>query len=126
MACEREQHLVELAEKLADHYRDQIEKADHHLQDLLEAIPGACQHVGIPKPSQWSPSSDGETYFLRRPIRFGPRRELDEACFDAVQAYYQFRMFDMYRHMMHWIKADEMLGRFKKSLEDCEHANKGV
>jgi hypothetical protein len=126
MVCEREQLLVELAKKLVDHYRDQIENANQHLQDLLEAIPGNCQHVGIPKPSQWFPSGDGVTYFLRRPIRTGPRRELDEACFDAIQAYYHFQIFDDFRLSMYSRRADQMLDRFKKSLEDCEHANKGV
>ncbi|WP_282170402.1 hypothetical protein [Ruegeria atlantica] len=124
MSCELEKHLVELADKLVEHYHDQMEKGDEHLQDLLEDIPGACEHVGIPKLNHLFPSSSDGGYLLEDPLRRGSRRELNGECFDAIQAYRWFRMVDVYKRTSLWIKANRMRDRFRDRLQECEHENK--
>lgn len=126
MECDHERHLVELADKLVDHQHLRMLEAQEHMQELLEAIPGACQHVGIPRPGRLFPWVEDQTFFLRRPIRRGPKRELDNECRDAIQDFYEFRLIDMYRHTTLWLKAMDMRDRFRDRLEQCEHANKGA
>lgn len=126
MSCEHERHLVELAERLVEHYHDRMEQADSHLQELLEDIPDACEHVGLSGLGRIIPSRSDGVYYLADPSRSGPRRALDRECFEAIQAYRAFRMIDIYRATSLWIKADRMLERFRNRLEECEHAAKGA
>jgi len=120
--CELERELLDIAERYEDFHRGASEAADQKVQDSLENVPLQCQSVGVPKPSVFG---DQEVEYQIDPD--GPtdldRREAAEACFEAVQAYYEARG-EARGAFLGYTRARGILWMYQQMLAECEHLNK--
>ena len=120
--CELERELLDIAERYEQFYDDALAAADEKAMDMLENVPLQCQAVGVPKPSVFG---DQEVRYKIDPD--GPS-DLDpedaaEACFEAVQAYYEAKAEARSAYFDH-AHAEGVLHLYQEMFAECEHLYK--